>query len=104
METQATTTIAAMTKRKVVEPWKWEEEQQVPGAANKPEADPAQASTGNATRAPLAPPPRLDSEEDNRLQPWQSLMDEIERESSLSPPGRDYFPCQDGFYAHSLAG
>lgn len=46
-----------------------------------------------------------DSEpEDTRIQPWQSLMDEIARQGSLAPPGSDYFPCQDGFHAHSLAG
>lgn len=43
-------------------------------------------------------------EKDSRIQPWQSLMVEIERQNTLSPPGSDYFPCQDGFFAHSLAG
>ncbi|KAK4166350.1 hypothetical protein QBC43DRAFT_286801 [Cladorrhinum sp. PSN259] len=42
--------------------------------------------------------------EDARIQPWQAIMEEIERQNSLSPPGSDYFPCQHGFYAHSLAG
>lgn len=45
-----------------------------------------------------------EEEEDARIQPWQAIMDEIERQNSLSPPGSDYFPCQNGFYAHSLAG
>lgn len=43
-------------------------------------------------------------QEDNRVQPWQSIIEEIERQGILSPPGSDYFPCRDGFFAHSLAG
>lgn len=46
----------------------------------------------------------LQQQEDNRIQPWQCLIEEIERQDSLSPLGSDYFPCHDGFFAHSLAG
>jgi hypothetical protein len=65
----------------------------------------ATAAARQRTGAQGEPPSPAGSEgEDRRVQPWQSLMEEIERESRLSPPGSDYFPCQDGFYAHSLAG
>jgi hypothetical protein len=64
-----------------------------------------QAGSTRAQNAQLASTIPADSEdEDRRIQPWQSLMEEIEREISLSPPGSDYFPCQNGFFAHSLAG
>ncbi|KAK4172753.1 hypothetical protein QBC36DRAFT_69793 [Triangularia setosa] len=43
-------------------------------------------------------------QEDHRTQPWHSLMDEIERENILNPPGNDWFSCELGFHAHSLAG
>jgi hypothetical protein len=39
-----------------------------------------------------------------REQPWKSLVDAIEKENKDSPIGKDFFPCADGFYAHSLAG
>ncbi|KAK4201002.1 hypothetical protein QBC40DRAFT_264558 [Triangularia verruculosa] len=43
-------------------------------------------------------------QDDHRSQPWHSLMDEIERENMLNPPGSDWFSCNLGFHAHSLAG
>lgn len=83
-------------------------------AASKPTTATA---AGKALRAPPMPPyeeasrnngsamlPAPANQSDGRVQPWQSLMAEIERESNLSPPGSDYFPCQQGFHAHSLAG
>ncbi len=63
------------TKR--VEPWNW-------------------ACAQQAAEVPV-------EEQDHRDQPWQSLLDDLQRESSNSPEGRDLFPCRDGFYAHSLA-
>ncbi|GAW17963.1 hypothetical protein ANO14919_074320 [Xylariales sp. No.14919] len=42
-------------------------------------------------------------EEDTREQPWQSLMPALKKQNEDAPVGQDFFPCQDGFYAHSLA-
>jgi len=42
-------------------------------------------------------------EQDHRDQPWQSLLNDLQREGSINPEGSDLFPCHDGFYAHSLA-
>lgn len=71
------------------------------------EATSSKLETDGALRPHEAPPSSngtTPAEDDQRIQPWQQLMGEIERESSLSPPGSDYFPCQQGFFAHSLAG
>ncbi|KAJ4205387.1 hypothetical protein NW759_014613 [Fusarium solani] len=36
-------------------------------------------------------------------QPWKALVDVIDKENKNNPVGADFFPCEDGFYAHSLA-
>ena len=41
---------------------------------------------------------------DQRDQPWQSLLADIQREAQQTPFGTEYFPCDKGFYAHSVAG
>lgn len=40
---------------------------------------------------------------EEREQPWTALEDELEKEKNAQPVGTDFFPCVDGFYAHSLA-
>ena len=92
--------MGATKKEKSVKRPGWEQATQGPDTASKladgPVLQQGRAGSGTAFA--------IDAAEDHRMQPWQSLLDEIERESSLSPPGSDLFPCQDGFYAHSLAG
>ncbi len=78
----------------------WEQAVESSAEANKSQVSAARQEAGSRN----ANTPPVESKEDTRIQPWQSLMEEIERESNMSPPGSDYFPCQDGFYAHSLSG
>ena len=40
---------------------------------------------------------------DEREQPWKSLIEDIVAEAKKNPREKDFFPCEDGFEAHSLA-
>ena len=61
-------------------------------APPSPKTYPAQEAKNQAAAA-----------KDEREQPWKNLLDEIEKANKDSPVGEDFFPCQNGFYAHSLA-
>ncbi|KAJ5442009.1 hypothetical protein N7445_005016 [Penicillium cf. griseofulvum] len=45
----------------------------------------------------------ITSSGDELEQPWKVLVEEIEKENKANPLGQDFYPCADGFYAHSLA-
>ncbi|KAK3984663.1 hypothetical protein QBC44DRAFT_374904 [Cladorrhinum sp. PSN332] len=46
---------------------------------------------------------RFQASGDNREQPWKKLVGGVEKVNKESPAGEDFFPCQNGFHAHSLA-
>ena len=77
------------------------------GGTERKTAEPWRRARGQRTAADAAVEPvEMETpieEQDHRDQPWQSLLGDLERESSSSPEGSDLFPCHDGFYAHSLA-
>ncbi len=96
--------MVAIQSQKLEETLEWKRDD--PEAMEAMEAPASKLETRAALRPHRGPSSNgtAPADEDQRIQPWQSLMDEIERESSLSPPGSDFFPCQQGFFAHSLAG
>ena len=40
---------------------------------------------------------------EQREQPWKNLIDQIVDDAQKNPLDKDFFPCQDGFEAHTLA-
>jgi hypothetical protein len=60
------------------------------------------ANTTN-DRQPAFERPKDNESTEQREQPWQKLIDEIMADAEKNPLEKDFFPCKDGFEAHSLA-
>lgn len=52
---------------------------------------------------PTIEQPKENEHTEKREQPWQKLIKEIIADAEKNPLEKDFFPCKDGFEAHSLA-